>query len=1029
MNELEFENELIEHLTNIGGSKQWQYRSDIKTTEDLWDNFKEILEKNNQDKLKKKLTEAEFAQVKSEITTLKTPFEAGKFLYGLNGVSQVEVDLEDGKHVYLTVFDQAQVGAGNTVYQVVNQIERKAIIANRKARRFDTTLLINGLPIIQIEEKTNSHNANEALNQMEQYIDEQQYTDIFSTVQILVGMTPTSIRYMANTVSGKFNKDFAFQWQREKDNTVVRDWREFSNLVLSIPMAHQMATSYMILDGTAGNQMLKVMRSYQVYATKRVIEKIRSIQFGYDATEAGYIWHTTGSGKTITSFKTAWLASRLPNVDKVVFMVDRVALTNQTFENYQAYDPDSLDNNKGGVISETANTRDLAKKLKNDKGVIVTSIQKMDNFVKNSKFKVPDQNIVFLVDEAHRSVAGDMLQNIKNSFPKAAWVGYTGTPRFEGVTTADIFGEPLHVYTIREAISDRNVLGFKVDFKTTLPPETLKEEYLPGFFKEKYPKWSEEKIQERLENLKDEDMDDMVSTSVYDKNETHVRLVVDDIVENWRNRSNDYRYNAMLTTHVGGNNPSTPMAMMYYDAFKRKNKELVAAGKKHLKVTVTFSQDTSNSTNMLNKNKSLRRVMDDYEQEFGTPYRDDQVKEYFESVMERANKKVSDGKYLDLVIVVDQLLTGFDAAELNTLYVDRTLKGAGLVQAYSRTNRMHNFELKPHGRVINYRWPANSEKLMNEALATFADRASAELDKIERIEEPGSEDADIIAKPYEETLQQAQENLEKISELTDDFEQLPHSEAQQEELQHLMRKYNKLVNELKQDDNYNYDEPEKLLGQLEISKEQEERLTGSLTNDLKERMAENQGVLFTDLSFDMTHINDVEVNFDYISELIADYANALHENDTEKAASARKELTQKTGQMEDRKIAKQTERYINALDEGEVAPEYPMEAHQVNQAIQDHNKEARQKEIRNFRITWGLPASQDKILKSMLNKHILKADDLDSEGSLSELLKRGQDNYQEYAETEEIRSLRKLKYRTQLRESLKKFADELIENY
>ncbi len=241
-------------------------------------------------------------------------------MYGLNGVSQIEIDLDDGRHVFLTVFDQKQIGAGDTVDQVVNQIERPAKITGKENRRFDTTLLINGLPVIQIEEKRDTHDVNEALNQMHQYIDEGQYRDIFSTLQILVGISPNNVKYMANTTSEAFNKDFAFNWQRKSDNGIVRNWKEFADSMLSIPMAHQMATNYMILDGTKNKETLKVMRPYQVYATQNVINGLRQVDFDLGTNKVGYIWHTTGSGKTITSFKTAWLASRMPKIARSFFL-------------------------------------------------------------------------------------------------------------------------------------------------------------------------------------------------------------------------------------------------------------------------------------------------------------------------------------------------------------------------------------------------------------------------------------------------------------------------------------------------------------------------------------------------------------------------------------------------------------------------------------------------------------------------------------------------------------------------------------
>ena len=448
MNENQFETELIQYICSgtitgqtepywgsarqtadyIVKTKLWKYEPEIKTTEHLWDNFKRILEQHNQNTLDNPLSTVEFNQVKRIISDLQTPYKAGQFLYGMNGVSQIEIDLDDGRHAFLTVFDQKHIGAGDTVYQVVNQIERPAVITGKQNRRFDTTLLVNGLPIIQIEEKRDTRDVNEALNQMHQYIDENQYRNIYSTLQILVAISPNNVKYMANTTAETFNKDFAFNWQRKSDNEIVRNWREFADSMLSIPMAHQMATNYMILDGTKNKQSLKVMRPYQVYATQNAIDGLRKVDFELGTNKVGYIWHTTGSGKTITSFKTAWLASRMPKIDKVVFLVDRIALTKQTNENYKAYDPDASEDVLGSV-QDTENTTDLSRKLKaKDNSIIVTSVQKLDKLIKRKSFKSPEKNIVFIVDEAHRSTGGDSFSAIQKAFKHAAWVGYTGTP-------------------------------------------------------------------------------------------------------------------------------------------------------------------------------------------------------------------------------------------------------------------------------------------------------------------------------------------------------------------------------------------------------------------------------------------------------------------------------------------------------------------------------------------------------------------------------------------------------------------------
>lgn len=1023
-----FEKDIVDYLTQIGGTKQWIYEPEIKTTSELWTNFKKILEQNNAERLDQPLSATEFSQVKKEISDLATPYQAGQFLYGLKGTSQVEVDLDDGRHVFLTVFDQDQVGAGNTRYQVVNQIKRPPVISGKRNRRFDTTLLINGLPIIQIEEKAEAHDAKEALNQMEQYIVEDQYSDIFSTVQILVGMTPTNIRYMANTTADCFNTDFAFHWQREADNTTVRDWREFTNQMLSIPMAHQMATSYMILDGTKNKQMIKVMRPYQVYATRRIIEKLRGMSFGIDAKEAGYIWHTTGSGKTISSFKAAWLASRLPNVDRVVFMVDRVALTNQTADNYSSYDPDSDNENKNGVVSDTANVNVLGRKLKSATGIIVTSIQKMDHLVRRTNYQAPDANIVFIVDEAHRSTSGDMLQRIKRAFPKSAWIGYTGTPTFEGITTQQIFGDPLHIYTIREAIADRNVLGFKVDFNTTLSKKQLTTKYLPEFYRTMNPNWTDDDIKTKISMLKDEDMDDLVQPSVYDMNQKHVALVVKDILDKWRNRSDDYRYNAMLTTHVGGNKPSIPMAMMYYNEFKKQNQ----TQERPLKVAITFSQDNGNGDNMLTTNTSLSEVMKDYSEMFGGHYDDNNVKEYTENVVARLNRTIDDGNYLDLVIVVDQLLTGFDAPMLNTLYVDRTLKGANLIQAYSRTNRIQDMEHKPFGRIVNYRWPIHSEQLMNKALGEYANRSSA-FRQAELIDphkkDPSLTDTGVLATSYQEIIKETKNIVNDLANLTDDFTEVPPSETKQEQMYELLAKYNSNINKLKQDDQYSYDNPSELLNQIGLTDDQETMLTSALANDLKEKIAKKRGIDFHDLDLEMTHVNDVRVNYDYLSELIAELANDVHDGNSESAQNNYSEVNKIADQIEDRKYANQIKRTAKGLLNGDITPDYPMHPKQVKQLITDTTTKSKRAEIGDFRKKWGLLDVDLKKMNQMLDHHMVGKDDLDSTGMLSSIIARGQSDYRDYVEDEEIKSLSKIKYRNQLRQAIEEFADEIVENY
>ena len=1073
MRELDFEDKLIDYLTTgtitpvrdgqiaegqlkYGPikTKIWKYEPNIKTTEDLWNNFRSILYTLNQDKLDRPLSDIEFNQVKSVISNLKTPYEAGQFLYGLNGVSQVEVDLDDGQHVFLTVFDQKQIGAGNTQYQVVNQISREPKITGRPSRRFDTTMLINGLPIIQIEEKADTHDVNEALNQMHQYIGERQYTDIFSTLQILVAITPNDVKYMANTTADKFNKDFAFRWQ-DRDNKPVRNWKDFADLMLSIPMAHQMATNFMILDGTKNKQMIKVMRPYQVYATQAVLAKLKQADFSVGTNKLGYIWHTTGSGKTITSFKTAWLASRMPQVDKVVFVVDRIALTRQTDENYRAYDP-SADADAGikGSVESTESTRDLERKLKSkDMSIIVTSVQKLGTLVKRKRFEVPDKHYVFIVDEAHRSTGGENFEMIQKKFRHAAWIGYTGTPMFDDVVsktaprTEDIFGPLLHAYTIREAIADRNVLGFKVDFETTINEEQMKSEYLPAFYREQHPDWSEEKIQNKIENMTDEDMDDMVEPSIYDENIDHVRLVVEDIFKNWRNRSNEGKYNALFTTHVGGNKASTPMAMMYFNEFQRVNKERLEQGLFTLKTAVTFSQSTNNGDYQKVTNDGLWSAMQVYNEQFGTAFGLDDTSAYTQDVASRLNRTAIDGNFLDIVIVVDQLLTGFDAPQMNTLYVDRTLKNALLIQAYSRTNRVADMKEKPWGRIVNYRWPAYNERLMNKALAIYADKTSAELkDRID----PGTTDPDkqklvetgVLANSFKAELANTRAIVSEIASITEQFTAVPASEGMQERMAELMRDYSRAVSRLKQynhetandeEDGFSYDNPEQLIEALGMTVEEESMLSNSLYNELKEKMAERKQIPVYQIELAMTHVKDVQVNYDYLTELVENLLNYVHDGEEEKAQETREKIYDFTKSMDDRAYAKEINNAADAIVKGHYPAAgteltYPVKLSKSDDIIRAANEVVLGDKIFNFRLQWGIvDVVSNEALQALIAGHTYGRNDLDSEGKLGKIKRAGAKEYEAKAQDKTIRTLKKVEYRNQLDLAIYKLADSMVE--
>lgn len=1043
--EAEFEKGLIEALcsgqvgvTENGAyrSKLWTYMPNIKTTEQLWQNFANILYKNNQDKLDHPLSYNEFDQVKRIINGLTTPYQAGQFLYGYHGVSQVEIDLDDGRHVFLTVFDQDQIGAGNTVYQVVNQIIRPAKIPGKKDRRFDVTLLINGLPLIQIELKAEDVDVNDALNQMHNYIDENQYSDIFSLVQILVAMTPYDAKYMANTTSGRFNKDFAFHWQRKADNSNVLKWREFAEFFLSIPAAHRMSTTYMILDGTRNQEGLKVMRPYQVYATEAVLDAIKKTAPGEMGVEKlGYIWHTTGSGKTITSFKTAWLASRLPGVDKVVFLVDRKQLTRQTFEKYRAYDPEYVNDDDIGRISDTHNTSELARRLSSENSdIIVTSVQKLQKLTLRRKtFKAPEKNFIFIVDEAHRSTSSDKFEQMQKAFPHSGWIGYTGTPTFDtedgGKPTRDVFGECLHEYTIREAIADHNVLGFKVDFEDT------RQNIINNSSSTELTK---QLVDQAMEGITPDELKDENKASFYDNNPGHVKAVVENIFQNWKNRSNDGKYNALLTTHVGGQKSSVPMAMMYYDEFQRVNAEHAKTGDLVLKVAVTFSYDNSDSDEMMDNNSAIERAMRDYSKMFGTEYNADNFAGYSADVISRLDKSADDGRFLDIVIVINQLLTGFDAPGLNTLYVDRSLHGAQLIQAYSRTNRVQNNQDKPWGQIVNFRFPKQNEKNMNEALAKYSNKTNATLLTKETLI-----DNHILAEPFNNVLDETKMSAAKLRVITENFNHIPADTDDQMVMLDELRKYNANLAKLKQypykenedgtTEGYDYEHPEELIAKIGLSEDESKILSTTLTNELKRAVGKKENVPPSNVELTVVHLKEVHVDYKYLTELLKKLMNQIHDDQMKEAEKTRDMILEFADTLENPEYAKAIREAAAAIFNKQYpelgsSQEYPVKEIEVNKVIHQAQQVSIQKKILDFRNKWGITdvISGADFLKLIAN-HNYGEKDLDEAGTINEILFDGSQVYQTMSDSDEVKSLKKLKYRNSLRQAIYDFADKFVE--
>ena len=701
MSELEriLEEKLIEQL--VYGDSQWTYRKDLKTEEDLWENFKYILEQNNKDRLNgEPLSDTEFEQVKNQLQ-FSSFYKAGEWLVGENGKVQVHVQ-RDTERLHLVVMNHEHIAGGSSVYEVINQYEalksdEDAGISERD-RRFDVTLLINGLPMIHIELKNKQHSYMEAFRQIKKYIGEGKFTGIFSAVQMFVVSNGVDTRYFAAASDTELNEKFMSGWV-DRENKPVSDYLDFAKSVLRIPEAHEMIARYTVLDKDA--KRLILLRPYQIHA-------IESIREASKTTKSGYVWHTTGSGKTLTSYKaTRNLLMDIPSIDKAIFLIDRRDLDTQTTMAFQAYaNNDSID------VDETSNVTDLKNKLKSgDRQVIVTTIQKLQILISKritedtpEYRKIKNLKIAFVVDECHRAVTPKTKRELEHFFGRSLWYGFTGTPRFPENpypqlgdlprTTKDLYGECLHKYTIQNAIHDNAVLGFQVEHNG---PKQITDE---------------------------------TDTSAYD-NEAHMLKVLDVILNKsyyklgFQNGKGE-TYEGLLTTS------SIQLAQKYYDLLLRVKK-----GETSLKIderirqvlpdfpkfAITYSVTENEEGSHVNQQK-MQRSLDEYNRMFETKYELSQIQSYNGNLNKRLARKdakfKSRNEQLDLVIVVDRLLTGFDAPCLSTIFIDRQPMGPhDLIQAFSRTNRIFNRN-KTYGQIVTFQAPKLFRKSVDDAVKLYS---------------------------------------------------------------------------------------------------------------------------------------------------------------------------------------------------------------------------------------------------------------------------------------------------------------------
>lgn len=760
-----YESDFEETLINLLSNKGWE-KDVIKypTESELLQNWANILFDNNRgiDRLNNyPLTEGEMQQVLEQINSLRTPIKLNEFINGKTVSIKRDNpdDLEHlGKEVSLKIYDRREIAAGQSRYQIVQQpvFPSKSMILND--RRGDLMLLINGMPVIHIELKKSGVPVSQACNQIEKYSKEGIFTGLFSLVQVFVAMTPNETRYFANPgPDGRFNSDYYFKWA-DFNNEPINDWKEIASSLLSIPMAHQLIGFYTIADESDG--ILKVMRSYQYYAANAISDKVAKIKWDESNQRGGFIWHTTGSGKTMTSFKSAQLIADSQEADKVVFLMDRIELGTQSLGEYRGFAGESKGiSNEESSVKSTENTYTLISKLKSDSyldTLIVTSIQKMSRIKDEEEGlkaddieKINKKRIVFIVDEAHRSTFGEMLQTIKNTFPKSVFFGFTGTPiqdenEKKMSTTISVFGDELHRYSIADGIRDKNVLGFDIYKVMTFRDSDVRRSV--AMERAKVKNREDINFDERKKEIYFDYMDsskikmagytgddgkyikgieDFLPNSQYAISE-HRNKVIEDIADKWFDLSRGSKFHAILATS------SIPEAIEYYHLFKEKLP--------WLKTTCLFDPNIDakgisekERDKAQYKQDGLVEIIDDYnkryEQNFslGThaAFKKDLAlrlahKEYYKAIDRQPDKQ------LDLLIVVDQMLTGFDSKWVNTLYIDKMMEYENLIQAFSRTNRLFGPD-KPFGTIRYYRKPHTMERNINQAVSLYSGNKSIGL--------------------------------------------------------------------------------------------------------------------------------------------------------------------------------------------------------------------------------------------------------------------------------------------------------------
>lgn len=867
------EQNLIDQLTH--GESQWTLRDDIKNEDDLWNNFFEILSRSNKDVLKDvPLTDNEKAIIKSKIIH-PTFYKSAEWLAGVNGEVRLQIQRDNTKlgTADFVVINNNNIAGGNSVYEVVHQIQfhkRREVDRNRRG---DITLLINGLPMIHIELKNRAYSPKEAFNQIQKYIDEQMFNGIFSTLQFFVVTNGSYTQYIA--AGQQLKEKFLTTWV-DKENKPVQNYLEFAKDVLSIPAAHNMVANYIALDST--QHSIIVLRPYQIHA----IQAIFDASYGKDNKDqphSGFVWHTTGSGKTLTSYKVAHNLLKIPSIQKTIFLIDRNDLDTQTTQAFETYaQNDSID------VEGTENSYSLARKLvSSDKRVIVTTRQKMqalfkriaqDQEQKRLYRKLKDVKLAFIVDECHRAVSPDQKNEIDAFFTKnpPLWYGFTGTPIFaenareakgkNARTTEQQYGKCLHKYTIKDAIRDKAVLGFQVEEESNVS--------------------------------EDADESDTDARNKEYASLSHMKAVVKRILNNsyrklgiYNKDNRGYTYDAIFTTS------SIKQAQKYYrifrDVINDKDPDIKIPNriKKVLpdfpKIAITYSIGENGDGDEANQNE-MKQSLEDYNKMFNTHYSMADLGAYNTNVNDRLARKKDEFKprsqQLDIVIVVDRLLTGFDAPCLSTLFLDRApMPYKDLIQAFSRTNRIFDRD-KRYGQIVTYQYPKKYKESINGALMLYTE---------------GSE-KQALAPTWDESILQFNNAEKKIIKYQGD-QGIPITEAPLDNQKRFLKEYqdfDKSLGAIKTYNEFNNIDLEKDYGldpmfiedtraTYEVVKEKVREATG------KDKPATEDDDQF-DPDYELENTGRQEINYAYIVQLIQAYIPSDDKGNSKRTKAEVKEI-------------------------------------------------------------------------------------------------------------------------------------------